>query len=315
MKIMQSVKKVPGGMMIIPLILGVLMNTIWPEFFDYFKGTFTTHLWKTGAMPILAVFLFCNGTTISLKEAGTTVYKGCVLTTVKVLVGIACGLFVGRVFGETGFMGVTSIAVIAAFANSNGGLYAALAGEYGDATDVGGVSILALNDGPFFTMLALGAAGYVVPVNTLIGCLIPILAGIILGNLDADIKEFCKPGASMLIPFFAFPLGANLTLASFVVAGLPGIVMGILCTLITGLAGYLVYKLLRIDRPAIGAAIGTTAGNAAATPAALAAAGVITTQLSDIATAQVSAAIIVTSILCPLLVTFLARFEGDQEKA
>ena len=109
MKIMQSVKKVPGGMMIIPLILGVLMNTIWPEFFDYFKGTFTTHLWKTGAMPILAVFLFCNGTTISLKEAGTTVYKGCVLTAVKVLVGIACGLFVGRVFGEAGFMGVTSM--------------------------------------------------------------------------------------------------------------------------------------------------------------------------------------------------------------
>ena len=91
--------------------------------------------------------------------------------------------------------------------------------------------------------------------------------------------------------------------------------MGILCTLITGLAGYLAYKLLRIDRPAIGAAIGTTAGNAAATPAALAAAGVITTQLSDVATAQVSAAIIVTSILCPLLVTFLARLEGNQEKA
>ncbi len=68
------------------------------------------------------------------------------------------------------------------------------------------VSILALNDGPFFTMLALGAAGYSVPVNTLAGCVVPILAGVILGNLDPEIRKFCEPGATMLIPFFALPL-------------------------------------------------------------------------------------------------------------
>ena len=143
----------------------------------------------------------------------------------------------------------------------------------------------------------------------MLGCVIPILVGVILGNLDTDIRDFCQPGASMLIPFFAFPLGANLTLSSFVVAGVPGIVLGILCTVITGGIGYLVYKVLRMKAPAIGAAIGTTAGNAAATPAALATAGVISTQVSEAATAQVSAAIIVTAILCPLMVTLFQKFE------
>lgn len=309
MKIMETVKKIPGGLMIVPLLLGVLANTFCPFFFEYFDGTFTTNLWKTGAIPILAAFLFCNGTTINFKEAGVTIYKGVVLTATKVLVGMGCGLLVGAIFGEAGFLGVAPIAVIATFANSNGGIYAALAGEYGDATDVGAVSILAINDGPFFTMLALGAAGYSVPINTLLGCVIPILVGVILGNLDTDIRDFCQPGASMLIPFFAFPLGANLTLSSFVVAGVPGIVLGVLCTVITGGIGYLVYKVLRMKAPAIGAAIGTTAGNAAATPAALAAAGVISTQVSEAATAQVSAAIIVTAILCPLMVTLLQKFE------
>jgi 2-keto-3-deoxygluconate permease len=309
MKIMQTVKKIPGGLMIVPLMLGVIANTFFPQFFTYFDGTFTSHLWKTGAMPILAVFLFCNGATINFKEAGVTVYKGCVLTAVKVLTGMGCGLLVSALFGEAGFIGIAPIAVIAALSNSNGGIYAALAGEYGDATDVGAVSILAINDGPFFTMLALGAAGYSVPINTLLGCIIPILAGVILGNLDNESRDFCTPGASMLIPFFAFPLGAGLTLSSFVVAGIPGVLLGILSTLITGTMGYIVYRLLKMKAPCLGAAIGTTAGNAAATPAALATPGVISTQISDVATAQVSAAIIVTAILCPLMVTLLSKRE------
>lgn len=309
MKILQTVKKVPGGLMIIPLLAGCLINTFAPQIFQYFDGTFTYHLWKGGAMPLLSAFLFCNGTTINFREAGVTVYKGAVLTASKVLTGMLCGLLVGAVFGESGIFGIAPIAVIACFANSNGGIYAALAGEYGDATDVGAVSILAINDGPFFTMLALGAAGYSVPVSTLVGCVVPILAGVILGNLDPEIREFCEPGASMLIPFFAFPLGAGLTFSSFVAAGIPGILLGVGCSVITGLVGFLVYKVLKMGVPALGAAIGTTAGNAAATPAALAAAGVISAQTSGAATAQISAAIIVTSILCPLVVTLLYKLE------
>ena len=315
MKIMETVKKVPGGLMIIPLLLGCLVNTFFPQVFAYFDGTFTYSLWKGGSMSLLAAFLFCNGTTINFKEAGVTVYKGVVLTAAKVLSGMAGGLLVGMIFGENGIFGIAPIAIIACFSNSNGGIYAALAGEYGDGTDVGAVSILALNDGPFFTMLALGAAGYSVPVNTLAGCIVPILAGVILGNLDPEIRKFCEPGATMLIPFFAFPLGANLTLSSFAKAGIPGIMLGVSGTLITGMTGFLVYKLLKMKVPALGAAVSSTAGNAAATPAALATAGVISTQVSDAATAQISAAIIVTAILCPMMVTFLYGLTNKKENA
>ena len=187
MNIMKTVKKIPGGLMIVPLLMGVLANTIFPQFFTYFDGTFTTHLWKTGAMPLLAAFLFCNGTTIDFKKAGVPIYKGVVLTATKVITGMACGLLVSKIFGPAGFCGVAPIAIIASFANSNGGIYAALAGEFGNSTDVGAVSILAINNGPFFTILALGAAGYAVPINTLVGCIIPIVVGCILGNLDSKI--------------------------------------------------------------------------------------------------------------------------------
>ena len=316
MKILQTVKKVPGGMMVVPLLLGACVNTFFPWFFTAFDGTFTTHLWKSGAMPILAVFLFCNGATIDFKKAGIPLAKGVILTAIKVGVGIILGLLVNGLFGPAGILGLTPLAIVAAVANSNGGLYASLAGEYGDNTDVGAVAILSINDGPFFTMVALGAAGIAkIPFNTLIGCVIPIVVGCVLGNLDEDIRKFCTPGASMMIPFFSFPLGAGLNLKNLIVGGAPGILLGVFCCLLTGFAGYGVYKLLQpvkalgIEHPEVGAAIGTTAGNAAATPAAVAAADAALLSISEAATAQVTCAVIVTAILCPLLVTWLHNRE------
>lgn len=323
MKILQTVRKIPGGLMVVPLLLGAVINTFFGNYlWTAFDGTFTTYLWKSGAMPILAVFLFCNGATIDFKKAGVPLAKGVIITAVKVLLGIAIGLLVNSVWGADGIMGLTPLAIVAAIANSNGGLYASLAGEYGDATDVGAVSILSINDGPFFTMVALGASGIAsIPINTLIGCVIPIVIGCILGNLDEDIRQFCIPGATMMIPFFAFPLGAGLNLKNLIVGGVPGILLGVVCTLVTGLLGYLVYKLLQpvkglgIEHPEVGAAIGTTAGNAAATPAAVAAVDASLLAISEAATAQVTCAVIVTAILCPLVVTWLHNMEVKKAAA
>ncbi len=316
MKMLATVKKIPGGLMVIPLLMGAVVNTFFGGFWTMFDGTFTTYLWKTGAMPILAVFLFCNGACIDFKKAGVTLYKGVLITVIKVGLGIIVGLVCGKCFGDAGFMGLSTLAIVGSLANSNGGLYAALAGAYGDATDVGAVSILSINDGPFFTMVALGVAGVAkIPFSVLVGCVIPIVIGCILGNLDEEFRKFCEPGASMLIPFFAFPLGAGLNIMNLLKAGGPGIILGIACTLITGLGGYIVYKVLHMEHPEVAAAIGTTAGNAAATPAALAAVDASLLGIAEAATAQITAAIIVTAIFCPMLVSFLHNYEARKKAA
>ena len=310
MKILATVKRIPGGLMVVPLILGALVNTFCGGIWKTFDGTFTTYLWKSGAMPLLSAFIFCNATTIDFRKAGVAVYKGVLLTLVKVGLGTAVGLLCGKLFGEAGFLGLSTLAIVAALVNSNGGLYAALAGEYGDATDVGAVSILSINDGPFFTMLALGAAGAAnIPFSVLLGCIIPVIVGCILGNLDEDIRRFCAPGATLLIPFFAFPLGAGLNILNLVKAGASGILLGLGCLAITGLGGFIVYRILRIRNPEVGAAIGTTAGNAAATPLAVAAVDSSLLAVAETATAQITAAIIVTAIGCPLLVSLLHRIQ------
>ena len=72
MKILQSVKKIPGGLMVVPLLLGAVVNTFFGQVWTWYDGTFTTYLWKSGAMPILAVFLFCNGATIDFKPRASS---------------------------------------------------------------------------------------------------------------------------------------------------------------------------------------------------------------------------------------------------
>ncbi|MGD6771696.1 2-keto-3-deoxygluconate permease [Staphylococcus simulans] len=128
MKILKYVNKIPGGMMVVPLILGALVNTFVPQVFEI--GGFTEALFKTGATTLLAAFLFCCGAQISVKQAGISVYKGVSLLITKVGIGALLGVVVYHYFGMYGVLGISPLAIVAALTNKNGGLYAALAGEY-----------------------------------------------------------------------------------------------------------------------------------------------------------------------------------------
>lgn len=314
MKILDRVKKIPGGLMIVPLLLGAFMNTFFPESLEI--GGFTSATFKTGANALLGTFLLCNGAQISMKQAGESLKKGFALTLIKFAIGAGLGWLVNLFFGEAGFLTITPVAIIASLTNSNGGLYAALASEYGDSTDVGAVSILSINDGPFLTMVALGATGIAtIPFMALVATIVPIFIGFVLGNVDEKIAEFLKPGTELLIPFFAFPLGANLDLKNLLAAGIPGILLGIICTLVSGFGGYMIMRLLKTKNPGVGWAIGTTAGNAVGTPAALLSLGAITGTVSTLATGQLTAAIIVTALLAPVLTGYYSKKYIEEQRA
>ncbi|ADL07424.1 2-keto-3-deoxygluconate permease [Thermosediminibacter oceani] len=314
MKILKAINRVPGGLMVVPLLLGAIINTFFPQVLQI--GGFTTALFKQGAMPLIALFLLCNGAQITIRQAGVSLGKGVALTAVKFFIGAVLGWFVGKFMGPSGLLGLSSLAIIAAVTNSNGGLYTALASQYGDPTDVGAIAVLSINDGPFLTMVAMGATGLAnIPFIALVAVVVPILVGMVLGNLDEDWKNFLEPGQKLLIPFFAFPLGAALDFRTILKAGLPGVLLGLLTVAITGLGGYLTIKYVFREKKGVGAAIGNTAGNAVATPAALAAADPTLAPLVAAATAQVAASVIITAILCPLLVSYLDKIERGNDNS
>lgn len=312
MRIKDTIDKIPGGLMIIPLLLGAVINTLFPQ--ALMIGGFTTAMFKQGALPILGVFLFCMGSQISFSVAPRALKKGLVLTVSKYAIGVLIGLGIGKIFGPAGLIGLTPLAIIAAMTNSNGGLYVALTGEYGDETDVGAVSILSLNDGPFLTMLALGITGQAsIPLMAFVAVIVPISLGMILGNIDPKMKSFLSGGEKLLIPFFAFPLGAAMNLSEVADAGFSGILLGVMTAFLTGFGGYYALKLSGERRAIAGLAEGSTAGNAIGTPAALAAADVTYLPIAAAATAQIAASCIVTALLCPFIVVFMNNYLKKKE--
>ena len=85
----------------------------------------------------------------------------------------------------------------------------------------GAYSVMSLESGPFLTMVTLGVAGLsAFPWPTLVGGILPLLAGMLIGNLDREMREFLSRAIPVLIPFFAFALGANLDLGKVWLAGL-----------------------------------------------------------------------------------------------
>ncbi len=201
--------------------------------------------------------------------------------------------------------------LLAAVTNSNGGMYLGLMSNFGDENDLGAQSLLGINDGPFLTLLGMGLAGLAsFDYISLLASVGTLIVGIILGNIDKDIREFLKTGVLFLLPFLAFCLGTGLNLRSIVTGGLTGIFLGILTVILTALFTVTADKLL-LKRPGYaGAAICTTAGNAVATPAILAEVSPNLASQVEAATAAVATAVIITAILCPIVTSWAANKWG-----
>jgi len=312
MKIMQSMEKIPGGLMLVPLFLGAIIHTFAPGSGEYF-GSFTNGL-MTGTVPILAVWFFCMGAGINIKATGTVLRKSGTLVLTKILVAwgvaVVASLFLPDGGVQSGlFAGFSVLALIAAMDMTNGGLYASIMQQYGSKEEAGAFVLMSLESGPLVTMLILGSTGLAAfHPQAFVGAVLPFLVGFALGNLDPQLRDFFSKGTHTMIPFFGFALGNSIDLSVILKTGMAGILLGLLVIVVTGIPLMLADKFIGGGNGTAGLAASSTAGAAVANPMIIAEMKPEFLPVAQSATALVAASVIITSILVPILTAYWSKY-------
>ncbi|MDQ0228583.1 2-keto-3-deoxygluconate transporter [Bacillus sp. 7586-K] len=318
MKIMKTIEKIPGGLMLVPLFLGAIIRTLAPESGEYF-GSFTNGL-MTGTVPILAVWFFCMGAGINIKATGTVLRKSGTLVLTKIavawLVAIVASLFIPDGGIQSGFFaGLSVLALVSMMDMTNGGLYASIMQQYGTKEEAGAFVLMSLESGPLVTMLILGTTGLAAfEPQAFVGAVLPFVVGFILGNLDQDFRNFFSKATHTMIPFFGFALGNTIDLTVIAQTGLLGIILGILVIIVTGIPLMLADKFIGGGNGTAGIAASSTAGAAVANPMIIAEIKPEFLPEAQSATALVAAAVIVTSILVPILTAYWSKHMDKKNK-
>lgn len=305
MKLKKAIDRVPGGLMLVPLLLGACVHTFAPGAGKYF-GSFTNGL-ISGTVPILAVWFFCMGATIDLRATGVVLRKSGTLLVTKMLVAWIATLIAARFIPIDGvkaglFAGLSVLAITTSMDMTNGGLYAAVMQQYGSKEEAGAFVLMSVESGPLVSMIILGATGVAFfEPRLFVGAVLPFLIGFVLGNLDSELREFFGRCVHPLIPFFGFALGNGIDLNVIVTSGLPGIVLGLGVIVVTGIPLILADRWIAGGNGAAGLAASSTAGAAVANPAIIGEMIPRFKPLVPAATAMVATACLVTAILVPIL--------------
>jgi len=304
--------RVPGGLMVCPLFLGMVINTFFPRLLKI--GGFTEALSGIGYPTVLGMYLFTVGTKMTMRAAPKMLKRGFGILLTKVGIATMFALTVAKLFNGN-ILGLSTLAVMVAMCDTNGGMFLALTSAMGDKEDVGTYIPQSIETGPFLTMLIFVGTGLAsIPWLTMVSVIAPIFVGAILGNIDNDIRDFFGSHEPIIVPFMAFTLGQNINLRSVLTAGLPGVVLGIAVFIVTGFCCIVADKLLGGSGIA-GAAASSTAGNSAAVPKAVAMADPNYAGVAPAATVQVAASVIVTAILTPILTAWVFRRVGKERAA
>lgn len=300
-------KRFPGGLLLYPMLLSALINTFFPDLF-HIGGLSEAFFTTKGINYVVAATCFCSGAGLNTKTLLAVLKKQGVLLFVKTVMVIATSMLFLQCFGPAGIFGVSAIAFVAIVCSTNPSLFLALESDLGTPTDLLAFGLVGLFCVPAYPMLVYGIA-QAAPIDwtPIISTLIPILFGMVLGNLDEEMAKFLAPGVLVLTPLMGWSFGSGINIINALKAGPQGLAMTVVFYLVCLPAMLFVErKFLKADGVS-SVALTSIAGMSVSVPMIMATSNPAMQAFAESAAAQISFGVVLSSLITPLLAKGIAK--------
>jgi len=300
--------------MIVPLTLGALFTTFWPQALEIgvpFSATFS----KQGTMCLIGLVLFFSGSQFRPSQIKMTLKRGGTLTLGKLLLGVGFGALYCFLFGNDGIFGLSSVAVVVSLTSLLPAIYIGLMDTYGDEIDRASYGILNLISIPAVPICVLsfsssGGLNYM----ALVASLVPFLLGMLFGNIDPEIRKLFAPAGTIILPFLGFCLGTSVNLMSVVYAFGEGLALTVVYMLVNHLPLFFVEKKILKQRGHASSGFCGIAAMSLAIPPMLAQLDPTFLPYVDTATAQIASAVVFTNILTPVVTKLVVDADNRKKR-
>lgn len=303
---LKAINKVPAGTFLVPMLVSALIYTFWPNLFQI--GGITEHIFGgTGLNGIIGAICFASGTGIDLKKISYALKRQGVLLVAKFIIGAGISLLYMSVFGQSGIWGISALAFTITICSINPAVYLSLMQQYGKEQDIAVYGVTGLFSIAAVPMIVYGiASGGGMNWTPVISTLIPMVAGVVFGNLDPKFKDFFMPALPGLTFLMGWNLGFGLNLIDSIQAGVGGLILALLFYLIN-LSILLIDRFVLKNDGTVGATFMTVAGLSVSTASLI---GALYPQVLgayvSAAASQVLLVVVVTSVITPFIVAKLS---------
>jgi 2-keto-3-deoxygluconate permease len=308
---LKFMKKIPGGLLLVPMLISALVNTFAPGFLAQFGGITEALLTPRGTNYIVGLVCFCSATMLDVKSLGKVLKKQGTLLVVKIVLCLALSTLFMNIFGMNGVFGISAIAFTVAICSINPSMYLALVSEYGSEQDKGAFGLTGLLCVPAFPIFVFSITqGGSIDWMPIIATLIPIVLGLIIGNLDRDLAKLFGGMMGPLTPFMGWSFGAGINLFNAVKAGPKGILITVIFYLL--MVPVILFVEMKVLKESGISTLGISsiAGLSVSIPSILAFTNPQLESFASDATAQIAFGVVLTSIITPIIAQRFAKKTG-----
>lgn len=304
---LKFMKKVPGGLLLIPMLISALIKTFFPNIFNI--GGMTEAFFTTkGINYIVALICFCSSASLDFNKLKKVLKKQGSILLIKVALCFAFSFIFIELFGINGILGISAVAFTATICSLNPSLYLALVSDYGSEEDKGAFGLTGLLCVPAFPILVYSvskASG--VDWIPVISVLVPMLVGIIIGNLDREMGNFFASAVPILTPFMGWAFGAGIDLISAFKSGLQGILLTVIFYLVCFPIVWLFETKVLKENGITTFGITSIAGLTVSVPMLMATADPQLSEIAKVAVAEIAMGVVLTSVITPILTNIYAK--------